>query len=281
MSSSKSVVMFACATLLATTFSFLACGRAGPDASDDTKAASADKDPAPTKESSEQSPAVGGDVTADSKTTGTITGVVHYKGAKPTIKPLVVPKDHRDSKTCGMEIPYERHVLGPKNELANAVVSLSSDKLPKGKPRTIQIDNVKCRFVPHVQAATVRSELLVTSKDAVLHTAMGFMPGTSWGMNIAIPNPKSTVKKRLGPKEGWILFNCSTHAWMRAHVKVFKHDFYAVTGPDGRFKLSGVPPGDYTLEIWHETNPLGAQKAKVSVKASENTPVSLTLEAKT
>jgi uncharacterized protein (DUF2141 family) len=40
---------------------------------------------------------------------------------------------------------------------------------------------------------------------------------------------------------------------MRAYVGVSPHPFFAVTGEDGTFTLTGVPPGTYTVEAVHET----------------------------
>jgi len=58
-------------------------------------------------------------------------------------------------------------------------------------------------------------------------------------------------------------------------VVVAGHAYYAVTGADGRFSLAGVPAGTRTLEFWHER--LGAQKKQVTVPASGELKVDLTL----
>ena len=65
-----------------------------------------------------------------------------------------------------------------------------------------------------------------------------------------------------------IPFKCNVHPWMKAYVGVLSHPFFAVTGDDGSFTLKGLPPGDYTLEAWHEK--LGTQEIKVTVAAKDS-----------
>ena len=39
---------------------------------------------------------------------------------------------------------------------------------------------------------------------------------------------------------------------MSAYILVFNHPFFAVTDEDGRYTISGVPGGTYTLTVWSE-----------------------------
>ena len=43
------------------------------------------------------------------------------------------------------------------------------------------------------------------------------------------------------------------------------HPFFAVSKADGSFEIKGLPPGSYTIEVWHEQ--LGTQTSKVTVDA--------------
>jgi hypothetical protein len=45
---------------------------------------------------------------------------------------------------------------------------------------------------------------------------------------------------------------CDVHPWMVAWIMVLDNPFYAVTAPDGKFKIKDLPPGKYTIEAWHE-----------------------------
>jgi Carboxypeptidase regulatory-like domain len=69
---------------------------------------------------------------------------------------------------------------------------------------------------------------------------------------------------------------CDVHKWMRAYVGVVPHPYFAVTGPDGSFELRNVPPGDYTVAVWHEK--LGERTGQARVTPSGVATVSITFE---
>jgi hypothetical protein len=52
-------------------------------------------------------------------------------------------------------------------------------------------------------------------------------------------------------RPGVVRLECDSHGWMRGWLYV-TNDVAGVTGADGRFEISNVPPGTYQLEIWHE-----------------------------
>ena len=43
------------------------------------------------------------------------------------------------------------------------------------------------------------------------------------------------------------------HAWLRAYQLPLDHPFGTVTDSAGRFTIQGLPPGEHTLSLWHET----------------------------
>jgi hypothetical protein len=64
---------------------------------------------------------------------------------------------------------------------------------------------------------------------------------------------------------------CNIHPWMRAYIGVVRHPFFAVTGDDGTFTIKGVPPGNYTIEVWQEK--YGTQDQNITVAAKDTKTV--------
>jgi hypothetical protein len=44
---------------------------------------------------------------------------------------------------------------------------------------------------------------------------------------------------------------CGFHAYMESWGLAVENPYYHLTGKDGRFSLTDVPPGEYTLMAWH------------------------------
>ena len=67
------------------------------------------------------------------------------------------------------------------------------------------------------------------------------------------------------------IFRCSSdlHPFMEGWVVVQEHSYYALTGGDGRYELTDLPAGVYTLRAWHET--LGEAERKIQVLEGEKT----------
>jgi UDP-N-acetylmuramoylalanine-D-glutamate ligase len=67
--------------------------------------------------------------------------------------------------------------------------------------------------------------------------------------------------------EKFLKFKCDVHPWMTAYIGVFTHPFFAATGTDGKFTISGLDAGTYEITAWHER--LGTQTATVAVTGSD------------
>jgi hypothetical protein len=73
------------------------------------------------------------------------------------------------------------------------------------------------------------------------------------------------ARKFLKP-EIMIPVKCNIHSWMHAYIGVTDNPYYAVSARDGTFTIPNLPPGTYTLSVWHEK--LGTQQQTITVTPS-------------
>jgi plastocyanin len=191
---------------------------------------------------------------------GTIEGKVLFRGPVPTRK--IIP--NKDVDVCG----------GVREEGAVVyLVEVARGKAWQGASKPPDINNEKCRFVPEVQV--IRSGRLdVVNSDPVLHNTHGYY-GKRTAFNLALPNQGQRISVEL-PRPGTVRVDCDAHGWMEAWIYVADNPYYALTGPDGSFTITDVPPGNYTLVAFQPfTGPL---QQPVTVAARK--PTSLLIELK-
>ena len=92
--------------------------------------------------------------------------------------------------------------------------------------------------------------------------------------NVAIPFPGLNIKRPLR-RPGVVRVECDSHGWMRGWMYV-TNDVAGVTGLDGRFELTEIPPGTYELQVWHERYTGSPQS--VTVTAGATAKVHFTLQ---
>jgi plastocyanin len=202
---------------------------------------------------------------------GTIKGSVKLAGKFTKPPPLDITK----FKEVCRDVPNETLVIGPGQGIRYAVVSLEGIARGQAVEReTIhELDNSKCRFVPHVVAASVGQFLLFKNSDPILHTAHALFQDGQPQFNVGLYPGRVSRKPLLSA--GILKIQCEVHLWMSAYVVVTEHPYHAVTDIYGDYQIRDVPPGVYRLKLWHES--LGTQERQVEVKAGGVSEVDFTL----
>jgi len=199
---------------------------------------------------------------------GTIEASVTYAGA-PVVEKLKVNKD---TEKCGTEAVIEKVVVGANKGLANAVVSVPG---AKGAAKAVKatVDQHGCKFVPHVTAMTP-GEMDLKNSDDILHNIHTYSTANP-SINKAQPKFKKVMAEKFEKPE-MIKLTCDVHSWMLGWVAVMPSPFFGVTDANGVTKIDNVPPGKYTVEVWHET--LGKQTKDVEVKAGQAAKVAFEMK---
>jgi plastocyanin len=167
-------------------------------------------------------------------------------------------------------------VLVRDGRLANAFVYVSDGlggRTFAVPDAPVTIDQRGCLYAPRVIGAQTCQPIRFVNSDAFLHNVHG-SPARSpaWNFGMSVRGSERTI--RLEEPEVMVGVRCDVHPWMHAYIGVLDHPYFAVTGPDGRFTLAGVPSGDLVVRAWHER--FGARETKVSLGAKETKDLTFT-----
>jgi plastocyanin len=190
---------------------------------------------------------------------GTIKGEVKYSGKIPA---PVTHKTGKYKKVCGAEIMDESLVL-ENQKVKNVVVWLEGKqaKKLKSKPGTYTIDQRKCAYSPHVLAMPQGSELKILTSDPINHNIHTYSFDNDPINMMFLPEQDYTLEME---EPEVIKVSCDLHSWMVAYIVVTPHSYFAKTKSNGTFEIKNVPPGKYTLKVWHES--LGEESRKIQIE---------------
>jgi plastocyanin len=190
---------------------------------------------------------------------GTVSGTVAFTGAAPEPKKIDTSAD----AACTAKSPNltaEDWVV-KDGKLANTFVYIKEGTLSDGKKisdysfatpsAAVTLDQNGCHYRPHVLGVMVKQEINITNSDPTTHN-IHFLQSKNPDWNQSQPNGAAPLKHKLNTAEVMAPVKCNQHPWMKAYFGVMKHPFFAVSAEDGSFKITGVPPGKYTVVAWHE-----------------------------
>jgi plastocyanin len=113
-----------------------------------------------------------------------------------------------------------------------------------------RIDQKNLVFSPHVLPVLVGTTVDFLNSDSVLHNV--FSPdGCADKFNLGTW-PQGQIRSYTFKKEcvaATLL--CKVHPEMEAFVVAVPTPWFAVTKPDGTYRIEGVPDGSYTVKVWH------------------------------
>lgn len=199
---------------------------------------------------------------------GSIRGKVHVGSAQPQVKRVSIFKNQSICGTEHRDIPL---VQANGDGLLNTVVYL--EDIFSGKPfraasKKITINQLGCRFVPHLSVVTNGGEIEVINSDTILHNIHTYeMFGSTNFTSFSVSQPQrgDIVTKKIELKRGaGLRVMCDAHDFMRGFIFVARNPYYAVVDSDGEFFIQDVPPGTYKIKTWHGT--LGEKEASVSIQ---------------
>jgi plastocyanin len=200
----------------------------------------------------------------------TITGRVKIKGEIPKRRKIKTGADPKCAAMHPGDLLTDDFVIDAAGNVQYAFIyvkeGLGDQKFTAPKTPVI-VEQKGCRFEPHVMGLMVGQELMFRNMDDLMHI-VHVVPRNNREFGFSQAKPGEERPKVFAAKEIIRLF-CDVHPWMVAWIHVLDHPFHAVSGPDGKFKLKGLPPGKYTIEAWHDGYKAVTQEVEINAKDSK------------
>lgn len=212
---------------------------------------------------------------------GDLTGQFVLDGAVPEPAKIVKKGDPtvKDAPVCAADdLLSDEVVIDPETKgIANIFVYLTSKDakkltlpaaLKESTVKEIEFDQKGCRFIPHALFVRADQTVVAKSSDAVAHNTHTYTVKNEAKNFLVAPNDRKGIPVTFTDAEIVPMpVKCDIHPWMQANWLILDHPYAAVTDKQGKFKIAGLPAGEYSFRVWHERQGYLNRDWKVTVRA--------------
>jgi hypothetical protein len=166
--------------------------------------------------------------------TGTIEGLVTLEPPPP---PRRTANRYPGGATTAHEVqrlPVVAYLVGPVGTPP-----------PPGPAAMVQRDTA---FVPSAVVIPAGTTIDFPNDDPFFHNVFSYSPTQRFDLG---RYPRGESKAVTFDTPGIVSVFCEVHDFMRGAIVVTENPFHAVVAEDGTFRITGVPPGEHVLAIWH------------------------------
>jgi plastocyanin len=128
-------------------------------------------------------------------------------------------------------------------------------------------------FAPEVTPVAVGTKVEFPNFDRMRHHVYSFSAAKPFEIRLYSGDEIPSI---TFDKPGAIAIGCNIHDWMEGYVYVTEAPYFAGTDGEGTATLTGIPPGEYRVSVWHPSFSAEVDLASASVPATGAT-LSLTL----
>lgn len=186
----------------------------------------------------------------------------------PTPAPEARPEPAPPAET-NMVISGRVRLTGGDAEAAEAVIYfVPAEGVPEGLGReTGQAPEIVTRdkaLSPTVLSVSPGTQVRFPNDDPILHNLFSVSPENDFDVGVYSPGESPTVEFE---NPGVVNIYCNVHHDMHAHVLVVDTPWRASPGADGRFELTGLPPGHGELHVWHRQSEAWSHSVELPLSA--------------
>ena len=130
-----------------------------------------------------------------------------------------------------------------------AVVYLEGTFPKPATPAVKQLPQKDFAFVPALLPLLVGTRVEFPNFDDTYHNIFSYSPAKRFDLGRYRPDEKP-VPSQVFDVPGLVTLRCDIHEHMRGLILVLATPHFTVTDAEGRFRLTGLPAGQYTLKAW-------------------------------
>ncbi len=185
----------------------------------------------------------------DPATVASVSGSVNFSGVPPKLAKIDMSNDPAcKGANASEQVVFDDGHLG--NVLVYVKAGLSDRSFDPPK-QVVTVKQEGCRYIPHVAAVMVGQQVNFVDDDHTLHNIHPAPKNNpEWNQSQSPNSPP--IDKSFHNPEIMMPIKCNQHPWMKMYLNVIDNPYFAVTGKDGTFSLTGLPPGTYTIAAVHE-----------------------------
>ena len=110
------------------------------------------------------------------------------------------------------------------------------------------MDQHDLMFVPDTVVIRTGTTVEFPNSDNVRHQVYSFSPTKNFQLSLYDSTQHASVQF---DKAGLVTVGCNIHDAMIGYIYVTDSPWFGQTAADGSVQLHGLPPGHYTVKVWH------------------------------
>jgi plastocyanin len=173
-----------------------------------------------------------------------------------------LPKSHAPPPVMAKryEIVTNGGVLATQPPLA--VVYLDGSFPVLTSHSTTQVAQKDLAFLPALLPVQVGTTIEFPNLDDTYHNIFSYSPAKRFDLGRYRPEERP-IPSVLFDMPGLVTLRCDIHEHMRGLILVLKTPYFVITDEGGRFRLSGLPSGHYTLKAWIDSKTTREQRVEL------------------
>ena len=130
-----------------------------------------------------------------------------------------------------------------------AVVYLEGAFAKPASPPVARITQKELTFLPSLLPVQAGTRVEFPNLDDTYHNIFSYSAPKRFDLGRYRPDEKP-VPSQTFDLPGLVTLRCDIHEHMRALILVLATPHFVMTDAEGRFRLGGLPAGNYTLKAW-------------------------------